>query len=245
MPPCGTFRYRGVVPSNWPHNRTWSVHDASDAIRTPASDSLRAARLVGLNPTVEVGDQDLSLRAESRQRALVRTAVLPFTDALVAAMATGDELWLVRTNTADLGLSLIRGGGLVFAVGAVSQVPVGSQLRVSSGGDPGDHLFRSSFGEGSAHPIRDTWIRDTCLEVGFGDQTVRLRSGDRASLGTYEAYVLESRQDNVPGTHETAAVLDSGSVPLEPVIQFLPRIRDRQSLKMISHATGFRWFWGG
>jgi hypothetical protein len=51
---------------------------------------------------------------------------------LTRAFNAGDVLHLVRTPCAGLGLSLLRNGKLVLAVGAINAVPLGDNIQAST-----------------------------------------------------------------------------------------------------------------
>lgn len=237
MPPCGTFCYRGVVPLDWPYIRTWPVRDESGADRVSATDRLRGERLVGLNPVVEVGTESIKLRARSQERAQARTATLPFAEAFAAILVPDDELWLVRTDTADLALSLVRADDLVFAVGAVSQIAVGSRLRIGGGGEP-TNLIVESLVAGGPWPSRDTW-----LDLELGNQSVRLRTGESARLDAYEAFVLTAYEDCLPGKFEIAAVTNGELLTSAAATEFLPKLRDWNLYRTIQHWSWLQRLW--
>ena len=65
----------------------------------------------------------LTLRANGKDRATVATFSFCIDRSLLNAFCPGDTLHLVRTGCGGLGLSLIREGRLIVAIGAVNAVP--------------------------------------------------------------------------------------------------------------------------
>src|ERR1700674_4229342 len=133
MPLCGTFRYAGVVPADGLRSRRWTLQDASGASATGRRNALFDNRLVGLQPTLEILDGQLGLTASSRERAQVFSASLQVDAALIEVCRSGDVLHLVRTGTADIGVSVVRARQLIFALGAVTAVPIGEGIFVQGG----------------------------------------------------------------------------------------------------------------
>lgn len=57
IPPCGTFKYAGVIPDDQNHSSgRWRLLDQSGAGSSAGGDSLIDDRLVGLQPTLEIVD---------------------------------------------------------------------------------------------------------------------------------------------------------------------------------------------
>jgi hypothetical protein len=103
-------------------------------------------------------------------------------------------------GTGDIGVSLLRGGRLVFAIGAVTTVPPGEAMIVSVGPPV---RGREDW------PRRDTWV-DVSIS---GESTGRLRGGESATVRNYRISVVRSFLDGVPGTHECLAVTLEGACP--------------------------------
>src|SRR5262245_10975353 len=162
---------------------------------------LRANRLVGLRPLCEIiynrprsfrRSSRIVLRSSSRQRSQVAIAAFRLDSELLASLREGDSLNLVRTRTGDIGVSLLRGPQLVFAIGAVSVVSTGA-----------DVILRS-VSSGRLRP-RDHW-----LHVSIDGKESHVRGGQSALLGSYEISVFRCFTDGVPGTYECLAISHSG-----------------------------------
>ena len=143
-------------------------------------DSMTDDRLVGPRPVLEVSTgllgARLTLRATSREGATVQSPSLELAPELVASLRRGDVLRLWRGGNGGIGVTVMRHGELVVALGHVGWVPLGS-LRVRCGPTP-------DWPQG---PGPDTWI-----EVQVDDQVQRLRAGDDVTLGRYGIIVLRT-----------------------------------------------------
>ena len=214
MPLCGTFHYAGVVPEQQasPGLSHWTCEDRSGAAvrsahETPASwkfwrrrvhpagglERLRDNRLVGLQPLARISGGQLILEASSRDRAQVRLVTVELDRALLESLGAGDRIELVRTDTADIGVSLLRGGDLLWAAGAVTTVPLGPMLQAHNG--PTGSFASDEW------PRKDTWV-----EVSANGQTSRLRDGEEVTIGEYRVTLARSFKDGIPGAYENAAI---------------------------------------
>ena len=148
MPPCGTFDYIAVVPDNFPnHSTVWNVRLCNPIKLT--GDKLSDYRLVGHSPIIEVSDggiipdpplfkdgigypkvlrSKITLTATERELAQVSSTYFYVDKNLINAFQPGDVIHIVRTLSAELGLSVIRDGQLVVAVGAVTSIPLGNNI---------------------------------------------------------------------------------------------------------------------
>jgi len=217
MPLCGTFHYAGLASGTKIEQQTggWKLTDQSgarrleeaispfswkflrrDVTRDDDRDPLRDNRLVGLEPILRISGRRLIIEARSRQQSQLRSASLDLAEALIDTMRGGDLLTLVRTGTADIGLSLLRRGELVFALGAVTVVPLGDNVRVRGG--PALDLSEVRSGR---WPREDTWV-----DVSVGAETLRLRRGEDATIGIHRFSVLQTFQEGMPGKYECLAV---------------------------------------
>jgi hypothetical protein len=135
MSPGGTFDYVAVVP----HRSDDGSFECRARMREPVAPP--EDRLVGLAPVVRVTDAGLTpnagpqrpwvlrsritLSASARAQAAVAEASFHVDKALTSSLKADDLLHMARTACGGLGLSVIRGGELVVAVGAVTAVPLG------------------------------------------------------------------------------------------------------------------------
>src|SRR5258708_7954694 len=80
--------------------------------------------------TVRLRRQWVTLRATSTHRASIAAFSFYVDRALTNAFRPGDMLYLTRTGCGGLGLSAVRAGRLVAAVGVVTAVPLGESVSV-------------------------------------------------------------------------------------------------------------------
>ena len=150
IPRCGTFDYVAIVPE--PPNTDscpWEVR-LRDPVETEGDD-LSDSRLVGLTPKLRIVDAGLpsdsetdgskwpvppkvlrsqiTLTASDRANATVASVSFYLDKGLISALRPRDALHLVRTHSCGLGVSVIRDGQLVVAVGAVTAVPLGRSVE--------------------------------------------------------------------------------------------------------------------
>jgi len=218
MPLCGTFHYAGAVPDLQAglELAQWTLEDQSGAemiaqIESPTwwkfwkrparpadrLDDLRDNRLVGLRPVVRISGSQLILQAARRHCAQVRSASVELDRTLLEGLQAGDRIELVRTGTADIGVCLLRAGELLWAVGAVTTVPLGPVLRMRGGP--------------AVNPALDAWPqRETWVEASIEGQTSRLHDGEALTLGEYRVRLARAFKDGIPGQYENAAISRGG-----------------------------------
>jgi hypothetical protein len=224
MPACGTFQYFGVIaakpeedPSPWPMR-----------LRAPIErkgDPLHDDRLVGHAPSLQITDggpapspanqfigrSRLTLTAHEQRNARVSAASFFVDRELTRCFNRGDILHLARTHSGGLGLSLLRDGRLVLAVGAVSAVPLGDKVRVTGAGGLA-HDLQSLYQE------RDPTFElvEYPLEISVDGQT-RIAFGRRTLLGDHNVWVLHGPLAGMPGKNESVVVASRGSCSLTPI----------------------------
>jgi len=224
MPPCGTFHYVGLIPNTdgAEGSSQWTLKDqSSGATRTrvtapqfwnaphrgsthdhdKALSQLRDNRLVGLEPTLRIYGCQLHLEASHRDWAQVRFASMELDRSLIDSFRSGDVLTLVRTCSANIGVSLLRHDQLIVAAGAVTATALGGAICVGNG------PVTVEDGPGG-WPRQDTWV-----DVSVLAETVRLRAGDATAIGNYKVTVVRSFQHGIPGTHESVAISLEESCP--------------------------------
>jgi hypothetical protein len=186
-------------------------------------DHLRDARLVGLCPTLVASGGRFTLKAAGKRRAEVSAASFTVDPELVGVFRPRDVFHLVRTATADLGLSLVRGGGLAFAVGAVTVTPLGSEVQVRGGRPPVPGPM----------PGEDAWVG-----VQVSGESLQLRTGQSVCIGGYDIYVHRCVECGVPGRHECLAISLSAACPHDAAVR---------SAKLLAGPSGglqlINWKW--
>ena len=210
----GTFNYVAVVPDDADDGLfECEAHAREDR---PIGSSEAGARLVGLEPKLIVTPAGipsdtgpgrpwvmrsrLTLSARSHARATVAEACFHVDRALTRRMLPGDEVYISYTGCAGLGLSVVRRGELVVAVGDIAAVPLGD---VVSARVPLDLL-----GEASAiFARRDPHFQfpSMPIEITVGGETAVLFEGIR-DLDPYSVFVAHGYLPGIPGTDCCAAI---------------------------------------
>lgn len=210
----GTFDYVAVVPD-----------DATDGLfECPAhtrelvavGNSEYRARLVGLEPKLIVTQAGipsdtgpgrpwvmrsrLTLAAPKNTRATVAEAFFHVDRALTRRMLPGDEVYLRYTGCGGLGLSVVRRGELVVAVGNIAAVPLGGAVSAKAPLD----LFQEAR---AVFERRDPHFDfpSEPIEITVGDETAILFGGVR-DIGPYEIFVSHGWMPGLPGTDCCAAI---------------------------------------
>jgi|SRR5687767_1345565 len=121
----------------------------------------------------------------------------------------GDVLTLVRTDSADIAVSTVRGGHLMGAAGAVTVIPLGNEVVVRSGPEVDLSTHR---------PVQ--WPRhDTFVDVSVSGEVRRLRAGESATICGHSSSAVRCFQDGIPGTHESLAITFRGVCPHEAALR--------------------------
>lgn len=226
MPPSGTFQYAGVVPEG---SGTWRLTDKSGAASSEHGDSLFDNRLVGLQPSLKIIDAGLTpdvrtspftgsvrpqvllsrmtLRADGKDRASVAAFSFCVDQALTNAFRPGDVLYIASTACGGLGLSVVRGGRLVAAVGAVTAVPHGESVSVRI---PSDVIREAELVFSKLDSRFE--FPELPIEVRVGSERRVLYRG-RPRIAGYEVFVEHGFYPGTPGTAECAALSLMGSCP--------------------------------
>lgn len=231
----GTFHYVGVVPGDWPSDAVmFEVRDVSD---TPHSQR----RLVGLSPRLEVVDLGTTARRTlpesdaTGERVPLTTFVLRSADPSGASIAgfsfaldrgfgerslPGDVWHLVRTFGAGLGVSVLRQGRLVAAIGVASNVPLGLHLQA-----------RVVVPEPDA-AIDWASVVELPFEMAADDGVWRRLPAGRWEVGEYAVAVERMRQFIEDGHEERVAIWRLGDLPLDPGIHHA---------RMLAHEVAAPW----
>ena len=219
IPSQGTFECVAVVP-----DRSSTVFSCPAQLdRTPEHGGSCAAtvRLLGPAPQLHVSDagatlnpgplnpatqrRRLMLRASGRQHASAAETFFFLDRGVVAALRAGDHLHMARTSCGRIGVSAIRSGQLIFAVGAVTAVPLGSDFQASIPSDlirEAEALFRK---------------RDSKFE--FVEYPIEIRAEGESRTGyrgtwkhgSFEVHVLHGHHNGMPGTNECLSVVRAGA----------------------------------
>jgi hypothetical protein len=202
---AGTFDYVGIVPTGGAQNGgTWQLRDQSGAALVETGDPLSDSRLLGLEPTLAISGTRLMLTASGPHRAGCAAASFFLDPAVIDVFQGGDVLSLTRTYTAEVGVSLVRADELVVALGAATQVPIGSDVGLG-----GEWLGPGDTG----------W-----MDVVVGGSTAQLRPGERATVGDLEITVLSCRKAGSPGNYECLAISRIGACSHDAAVRSAQRL---------------------
>jgi hypothetical protein len=220
IPPEGTFEYVTVVP-----NLSSTVFSCPAQLWRPSrNEGPDITRLLGPTPQLHVSDagapsnpgprnpatqrSHLRLTASGKQHATVAEVRFFLDRGVISALRAGDLLHMARTPCGRIGVSAIRSEQLIFAVGAVSAVPLGSDFQVQIPHDlvrETEAAFRkrdSSF-EFAEYPVEIRAVNQRC--IGYGG---------RRKLGPFEVWLLHGHYNGIPGTDECLSVVRTGACPV-------------------------------
>jgi hypothetical protein len=149
----------------------------------------------------------ISLIASDRRRATMARVSFHVDKALISCLRAGDVLHLSRTECAGIGVSVLRQGTLVVAVGAVTAVPLGSGVAATI---PTELIERAAdvFREGD----EEFEFPESPLEIRVGSSRSVLFSG-RRTFGDYGVIVVHGFREGDPGDHECAAIYRTTACP--------------------------------
>ena len=149
----------------------------------------------------------LTLTAPSRG-ATNATAAFHVDRALIGSVRPGDEIHISRTGRAAIGLSILRDGELLAAVGAITVVPLGRGIGASVPGDlieAAEAVFRQ---RAPAFAFRELPIEVTV----HGTHSVFFQGGGR--IGEYAVSVSRGLYPHgAPGVQESAAIWNTRLCP--------------------------------
>lgn len=183
--PAGTFEYEAEFTENG--------FSDSDIVLLGTDQSGRGTkRLIGLKPKIRFWNDRLVIIASEQPNASVRNVSFAIGDAVKLAARPGDQLYLTRTGSGGVGVSMLRHQKLILAVGAVTAVPLGTELQVRA--KPRREDLRSGF-------ATSTW-----LEFGIGNQSPTLRDRETSEVEGYFIYVERCWKDGEPGTDECVSI---------------------------------------
>lgn len=143
--PSGTYDYIGMVPALAADGGFACALSSRDVPASRLPVLTGKVRLVGRSPLLTVREAGLSsgdgarpavqrhaftLRARSMDGASVRAATFHIESTVVARMAPGDVLHLRRISDGAVGVSVLRDGQLVTAIGSLAVLPLGEGLVV-------------------------------------------------------------------------------------------------------------------
>lgn len=155
--------------------------------------------LVGPNPTIRFWNDRVVIFASEEFNASVRHISFPVGDAVRLTARAGDQLYLKKTGSGGMALSLLRKQELILALGAVTAVPLGHNVQITTG--PCEKWERK---------ICETW-----LEFRIADESLKLREREVTTIGNYQVYLERAWEPGVPGTNECVSVCVTGDSAVE------------------------------
>ncbi len=227
MPPAATFRYVLTVPERIGYEGFECGAELGEPIPSTGS-ALGDDRLVGLTPRVRVSDAGLTpnasptrpwvmrsqitISAPAQERAGVREASFHVDKALTSLMKQGDQVHLSRTAGGCLGLSVLRAGELVVAVGAIAAVPLGETIQASY---PADLIA----GAAEVFRQRDPTFHfpEVPIEVTISGVSSILNLGER-KVGAYSVHIAHGFKFGFPGVSESGAIFHEAMCPKTPAL---------------------------
>ena len=241
IPACGTFDYITVIPEGQilPNEQPWKLRVRDESAADPSSRAQLLGEAAVLNitdggPTPDpnpwrpaVSRALFTLKATTRN-STARSASFFVDQYLVRYLVPGDYLHVVRTAMGDLGVSLIRGYDLIFALGAVSSVSLGRDIHVRTPWDLIQEMaaiVRTRDPQFGLSPISSTF-RELPVEISIRGCSRILYSGEFAT----EQYKVWVDHGQVPGIdsarHEAVALWDKELCARATVIGSLQLIDD-------------------
>ena len=227
IPSSVTFEYFTIVPAEpWDERSSrWPVQlEKIDETGEEWHDS--RPRLTGHSPYLEVTDggrtpnpsvsrpsvfrSRLRLIASERKNSTVSSASFYVAKDLTSRFKPGDVLHMARTGCGGLGLSLLRENRLVFAVGAVSSVPLGDGVQAATRSllvREAESVFRK------VDPKFE--FPELPLQISIGGHSRILFRG-WLELGDYVSWVEHGYLPCIPGVNECASIALKGACGASP-----------------------------
>jgi hypothetical protein len=127
---------------------------------------------------------------------------------VISALCAGDLLHMARTSCGRIGVSAIRSEPLIFAVGAITAVPLGCDFEARVTYDlveAAEALFRK----------RDTRFpfAEYPVEIRASEER-HSKNGGRMRVGPFDVWILHGDYFGIPGTDACVSVARTGACPL-------------------------------
>jgi len=203
----GTFDYVFVVPASG-RDKGWS-----GSLRDALPGNVN--RLLGRAPVISFSDYETDFGVPRTRITLKSSGILsrtpeysfPVDRAFARMLQPADLIHISRDSLAGLGLSVFRNGDLVAAVGAVTNVVLGTEISVRGAWDlvqQAEATFR----------VRDPEFQfyESPLEITTGGQT-RLLYRASVRMGRYDVFVIHGSLRGMPGTSECMSLSFTGVCP--------------------------------
>ena len=125
-----------------------------------------------------------------RSNSLTRLFSVPFGDVVSLVAQPGDKLYVVRTCSGGVGLSLLRKEELILAIGAITVVPLGNHVRVKR-------------------------ATETKLEFNLRGEQIMLQERDFLTAGDYYIYIERAQKPGMPGTDEYVSMCPANDTKMK------------------------------
>lgn len=186
IPSSGTFEYEAEFTTESFGDFDIVLHGTSQSVDDET-------RLAGHSPKIRFWNDRLVLVAQGEINSTARNVSFRIGNAVPYAARSGDRLFLVRSGAGGIGLSLLRHEKLVLALGAISQVPLGMEMKaIRRFEDTEDWHFLEP----------DT----SSLELQIGNEQVLLKEREVHEVGNYSIYVEHGWAFGIPGIDECVSV---------------------------------------
>jgi hypothetical protein len=227
IPPNGTFDYVGIMPVG--DGPPWTVPMETAVDRR----DVRLPSLAGASPWLRIEEAGLtpnagyargvwrpsvlrarfSLTTDPSSRLTGTVGALHLDLALTRALKPGDTLHVSRTSAGGIGISVLRSGRLVVALGAVTSVPLGEHIVVRIPGDliaEAEAVFkrRDPAFEFAEYPLEISVDSETPWELASFVAHSFSSGPERPSA--YEIAVDHGPIRGIPGTDESALIFHRG-----------------------------------
>lgn len=209
----GTFEYEAEFTEK-------SFGNSEIVLHGSARSGENETRLVGLSPKIRFWNDRLVIVASLPIKAIMRNVSFPIGDAVNFAAQPGDQLYVVRTGCGGMGLSVLRHGRLILAIGAVRDLPLGEDLKI---------VIPRTDDERWPKAAADNW-----LEFKVGIEQSKLRQREVAVVDNYHLYVERCWEDGEPGTDESVSICIAGNSTMETAAMRSAILISSGNLKMVS-----------
>jgi hypothetical protein len=251
MPLESTFDYFAVVPHD-PEQRgqPWPARQRSRR----GDENFPKSRLVGPTPSLQITDGGLTpnagwnrgrwvpsvqraritLSAADRARATVASASFHIDMGLIASLQPADTVYLSRTGSGGLAISVVRDETLLAAAGAVTTVPLGNDLVAR---------YPTEFMQAVEALLREfdltvsdsDWfgpLPEVPIEIRYGDQR-RLLCRANIKLGPYRLFMDHGFYPGIPGVDASIAISRGGGVCSETAVISCAQLLDGGEIEVV------------
>ena len=192
--PSGTFNYVAEFTSE-----SFKESDAT-VLHGTSINITDEPRLIGHHPMIRFWRDRLVLVAADKSDSNLRNCSFPIGDAAPLCARAGDRLHLVRTGSGGIGLSLLREERLILAIGAVTAVSLGVDIKVNR-----EPKLRGSL---------LNRVLDTQLNFQVGPEKLIFHERGIRTIGDYQIYIEYCWEDGIPGVDECVSIWDANDPAL-------------------------------